>query len=806
MIQINSFTKIAKDEWRVWLVLAVSSFVVASLFMSGWPKGLAPEIHTPFTYAGDGFAYLWNIQRVIEGAWYFENARAGFPFGSNHLDYPTADTGSYLITKFFGLLFQSAVAAANLYFLIGFALCAAITYLITRAVGLAKPNAIACAFIYAFATFHFARIGHLFFSAYFVAPLFFYLGFRLIAGRMILSSLSTPWSQKLWNSLGIFCMTSFGIYYDLFGCIVIVLCTLMAYGLHRSWRHVFEGVLTLGVVVLGLLLNILPSLMYLMANGESREGINRLAYETELYGLRVTQMLLPHAEHRFDSFAEFASRYNNHFPFITENMSASMGSVASIGFILLILALLIVPFMLCANEREYVSQEIAKSEKIQELRLKLLIAAILAIGLVTMANIGGGSSLFALIVSPSFRSWNRISIFIVFLSLLGLFFAIQISTVKLKPTRSLKFLHFTIAIALTTIALYDQTVRPCHSCLISNQTLVNNDHAFFQTLEVSLPKQAAVYQLPYMTYPESSPVNNLGSYDQARGHLHTTALRWSFGGARGRVGDWFFRKLSSLPIDQQVVVATSMGFAGIYIDKRGYLTTPSDARCAALPNTKMDRLQNNCLTIAEVEQDIAIAIGENFANSSLLSQDKQLVFFPLNTTLRHQAQQISLANSYLLPIGFKLEDGFPVQLEGGFESALDLRQEDSHFPAYIGGVSGLSSITVINGQNVGRWSDAHTAKHITIWFSKPLPPSFNLEIRAQAAGPNAGKPVKVKVGKQIKEVMFGAEFSSQTLAFETSERAQKIELFPAEPFSPARQWGAADKRVLAIQLEQLSIK
>ena len=72
-------------------------------------------------------------------------------------------------------------------------------------------------------------------------------------------------------------------------------------------------------------------------------------------------------------------------------------------------------------------------------------------------------------------------------------------------------------------------------------------------------------------------------------------------------------------------------------------------------------------------------------------------------------------------------------------------------------------------------------------------------------GLNAGKPVKVKVGKLIKEMIFGADFSTQTLTFDLNEPVHKIEFIPADPFSPARRWGGADARVIAIHFAQLAI-
>lgn len=65
--------------------------------------------------------------------------------------------------------------------------------------------------------------------------------------------------------------------------------------------------------------------------------------------------------------------------------------------------------------------------------------------------------------------------------------------------------------------------------------------------------------------------------------------------------------------------------------------------------------------------------------------------------------------------------------------------------------------------------------------------------------------MKVKVGKQIKEIIFGADFSTQTLTFDLNETVHKIEFVPADPFSPARRWGGADTRVIAIHFAQIAI-
>ena len=790
---------VCKNEWPFWSTLAILAFVGASLLMSGWPTGLIPDLVTPFSYSGDGLAYLWNVQRVIEGAWYFTNDRSGFPFGSNHLDYPTSDTGSYLVLKLLGLIFSTSIAAQNLYYLLGFSFAAVAGYLVSRSIGITRHFSIVVALIYAFTSFHFGRIGHLFFTWYFVAPLFFYVGFRLFFEKLIFTNTQIGLKTKLLNAFGLFILTSFGIYYAFFGCMVIALCTMMAAAVNRSWRHVNEGLATLGLTVLGVLLNVLPSLIHLFQNGENREGVNRFAAESELYALKITQLLLPRGDHRLDSFFEFASKYNGFFPLVTENISASMGAVGSLGFLLLVAVSLISPFFYFKTNDLVVPDKASAQMRFQVL-------AALSLGMVLMGTLGGFSSLFAMLISSSIRSWNRVSIFITFISVLACLMAIELLVQKYTKLAYLKFVSISVAFIILVLGVLDQTSKPCHSCTLANSALAKNDQVFIETIEKSLPKGSAIYQLPYVPYSDSGSVNNLGAYDQARGHVHSKHLKWSFGGVRGREGDWFYRKLALLPLREQVTVVSAMGFAGIYIDKRGFIdaSPENDKKCAKYVASQVDRLKHNCVTNTELEQGISKAIDASTNQQKLVSKDSQIIFLPLKPYVLDQGE-LTKVNAYLLPIGFKLVDGVPIQLEGGFEDPIDLRKDDPDMPVYLGGLSGLSGVSIANEGRVGRWSNALFAKRVTVWLAKPLPKKFTLQIRAQAAGLNAGKPMQIKIGKQTKDIIFGSEFETKSVSFEVDEPIYKIEFKPADPFSPARRWGYGDTGLIAVLFQQILI-
>jgi phosphoglycerol transferase len=803
---VKSISQIFKAEWLICLLLAVLAFFGASLFMTGWPMGLAPELVTPYSYSGDGMAYLWNIQRVLEGAWYFENHRTGFPFGSNHLDYPTADTGSYVALKLLGWLLPSASATLNLYYLLGFSLAAIAGYLVARTVGVSKSFAVATALLYAFTSFHFGRLGHLFFTWYFVAPLFFYVGFRLLSDKQIFLEKSQSLSSKLMHALALCALACFGIYYSFFGCLVILFCTAIALCIHRSWKYALEGLLTLFFIIFGVLLNVLPSLLNILHKGENREGVSRLAAESELYALKIVQLLLPRGDHRLDTFFEFTNRYNSAFPLITENVSASLGMVGSIGFFVLLVAAFSLPFLWHNNtSNRYRPTYQAATPAFQVWQLQIL--AILCIGLVLMGTVGGFSSLFSMLVSSAIRSWNRISIYIAFVCVLACVLVINLLVTKFTKPSAVRFVGIFLAAALLVFGVLDQTVKPCHSCLLANQSLFKNDRDFIHVVESSLPISAAIYQLPYATYPENGAIHAMGSYDQARGHLHSKHLNWSFGGMRGREGDWFYRKLAQLPISEQVTIISAMGMSGIYIDRRGYLDIKPESvkRCADFLITEVSKLKNNCMAYAELEQVIANTPETISDSKPLTSSDNQLVFFPLKSNLV-TASSIAKANLYLQPIGYVLVNGIPQQLEGGFDTAIDLRKDDPDMPYYYGGVTGVAGISISNGERLGRWSDALKAKHVTVWLAKPLPKKFQLQVTAQAAGLNTVKPMQIKIGDQTKELLFGSEFETKSVSFEINKPIYKIEFIPADPFSPARRWGSGVNDLIAIHFQKIRIQ
>lgn len=97
-------------------------------------------------------------------------------------------------------------------------------------------------------------------------------------------------------------------------------------------------------------------------------------------------------------------------------------------------------------------------------------------------------------------------------------------------------------------------------------------------------------------------------------------------------------------------------------------------------------------------------------------------------------------------------------------------------PEEVRKFSGLSRT-----ENWGRWSNANLAPQVTIDYRNALPAKFDLLITARAFGPNADKPVKVKVGDSEQTFTLGHNVTTATLHIDNAKHSRRITLSPPEP-------------------------
>jgi phosphoglycerol transferase len=78
-----------------------------------------------------------------------------------------------------------------------------------------------------------------------------------------------------------------------------------------------------------------------------------------------------------------------------------------------------------------------------------------------------------------------------------------------------------------------------------------------------------VFQLPYVSFPESPPRHRMLDYDHLRPYVHSQSIRWGYPTIRGRPGD-AWAPLARGSIEDMVHALTTSGFSGVYVDRFGY--------------------------------------------------------------------------------------------------------------------------------------------------------------------------------------------------------------------------------------------
>jgi phosphoglycerol transferase len=760
-----------RQDWVWWALAGVLSFFFASWLMGGG-KSWLPNLLYPYTYGGDSFSYQLNIMRNIEAPWYYFSERMGYPFGSVFLDYPASDNGSYAVVKVLGWLFGTSTAAYNLYFLLSFPVVTVATYVVSRSLGLSKPFSVAVALLYCFIPFHIGRIGHLFFTWYFVVPIYLYYGFRLVSHQVPFLQAGQPLWQRLLDGLMFIVLASFGVYYAVFACIVLGTAGLMGSVARASLKPFLASVMAIGFVVAGVLANVAPSILHAQEHGKNLAAVGRLPLETDLYGLKIAQLMIPQEDHRSESKREFATYYRNSFLLVNENVSASLGLIGSVGFLGLLAALFLTPLGMGTRGR------------LLDRRLSTM--AVLSMALVVVSTIGGLATFFAIFISPAIRSWNRTSIFIGFLSLAGLALMVQLVLEKLNQSRLILLISAVIALVATYVGVRDQTAKPCKTCAANVQSMVQADKAFAAAIEKQLGSGAAVYQLPYISYPDTAPVGVMDTYAHMRLILNAPHLKFSYGGMMWRDGDWFYRMLAKRPMADQIAVVRLLGMTGVTLNRLGYFAQDESLK----PPAMVDRS-------APVKQEVAA-----FAKSTppLQSPDGEVTFYHLDTLNPEAAQtEKQRALAVLADMGYALKDGKPQAIDDQFFDKADLRLPD--LPKQYKEAKGLD----IPGVH-GRWMNADLVPTAIISFVKPLPAKFKLVLRGHALGPNVGQPLQIRVGGQTRSVTFDAAIESRSVEFELGKRVAAIELIPFKPVPANSVVPGPDARRLSVELESIAIE
>lgn len=538
-------------------------------------------LHRPFSiplvYWGDALSGGSQFKGVLENGWYENNPMLGAPHGQTMHDFPMADNLQFVFARILGLFIDQWGAVFNLTYLLTFPLAGIAATWFMRSVGCRRVVAFFFGLLYAFTPYHFFRgEPHLALSFIFVVPLFATLILKVLSGRPVWSrrpsrSRVNPLAWLTWTNAGTLAIVALlgttSSYYSVFGLILMAVAVVVL-AFRREFARVAQSIATMAALMVVMLANMAPDILYTRAVGASPEAFARPPQDSEVYSFKLTSLLLPVPWHRITALADYRAWYDSTFPLPSE--FPALGIVASIGF----LFLFVVPFA-GTVVRAHEQHEHAPFGSVQQ-HLALL-------GLVSFlfGTVGGFGALFALWISSDIRGWNRISVYVALFGLASVGLLTQSALQRWerrsggrpsKRWRPIGQRAVTLAVcgAIAALGILDGTPPTRFSADPGVIKAWYSDADYVAAIEKRMPAGAEIYELPMMPFPESGSIESMRVYDPLRPYLHSKDLKWSYGAVKGRpTSDWE-HVLAGLSVPRMLTILAAAGFTGVHVDRDGY--------------------------------------------------------------------------------------------------------------------------------------------------------------------------------------------------------------------------------------------
>lgn len=553
------------------LVLALAAFTLLFYWLCGVGH---VNIHHPFDYTGDAIEKLAYQVRDYTHNDFDTRMRAPFELAAPEHDKYVynalfqSDSNLIWVSKLIGG--GKPAKTLNLAYLFTFLLIFISGYWVCGRLGLSDPFRFCTASLFALMPYHFQRgADHLLESTYYFVPLLVLVMLWLWSARPLAFKWTGQhwkftWGDKrLWFALFLLAfLTPFNPYHQLFFACLAASAAPFAAAYRRNWRPLLVG-LALAVFACAVLLLKHALAHYLsspeLALGSNGQVVGLAAYgEAERYPLKLTQLLLPVQQHRWEAMAALRNMYDLANPLNNENSTTTLGFVGALGFLgCIVLALL--------------PRTAWRTSTAGKMGLITLMALL-------FGSMGGLSSLISTVsvvvlgiqsMLVMARSWNRIALFIAFFAYFTAFWLLQRGVKSLGPRFfpgwQRMMLAWVVGALVFAFALWDQVP---YKITQQHDGHYFSDIQFFGELESELPRNSSLFQLPYVVHHLSAwVVPGVYYTQQLRPYITSRTLRFTYGGDLGSIQSEWYHAAAALPPEQAAAYLCKYGFAGVLLQR-----------------------------------------------------------------------------------------------------------------------------------------------------------------------------------------------------------------------------------------------
>lgn len=561
-----------KDKFLFILFFLAIAFVVLKLW--GF------HISLPFIYGGgDDFVYFSIAKNVIAGHGFWYNANLAAPTGQELYHFPMLMAFFTNFCRLIGLLGGNWIIAANLYYLLSYTLAGVAFYFLGKTFEV-KNNQILLigAAIYSFWQYHFAHgAGHFTAIAYFVAPLFIAVCYRIRQGEY--QDRKSVIKLIVFSAL----IGLVDIYYSFFGCYLLSVCLLVSL-LKKQFSIAFRYLISILSVIVSIVLALFPAVLNMVSTGKLEREIS--SEEAYYYGFQLDSLFVPCYGSK--GLLSWLTEPFMNVSFLPkgENLWNYVGIVGIAGIVLVFYYLI-------------VDTDVLEKEKL----VCRYLGATLLLGIVS------GLSIFVAFLVNSIRCYNRIIVYV---------FALLLLMVSMFADRWITARKWGGFVVLVVFVIHMIDMSPWAFLITDYSTVVGwyeNDTAFAKSVEDRLDDGEYVLQLPYVVGFENE-INAMGNCNyHLRMYLGTKKdIGWSYGGLYGTAEDERYKKYDTLDVDAILTFANDDGFAGIYLDRSmyesGVWNTIYDDICMFLGDPDIVSGDNN-LYYFDIEKAALIEGGNN---------------------------------------------------------------------------------------------------------------------------------------------------------------------------------------------------
>lgn len=544
----------------------ILSLLVAVVVWHLWDANLRIPI---FPAQGDAAWTIASIKGIMQHGWYESNSSLAAPFGQLNYDFPAyvGEFGKALMVKLFALVLSNPAAVANLILLAGFPLIALPAFLVLRQLSLSRTVSLVGAVLFATSPVHFfLATRQAFIAIYAGIPLSAYLILAVLGERALFARRQAPkggmvgaWLSRRSGMTIIMCILvgCLGLNYAEFTCLLVGLSGILMFILNRRMGILVKALVVVVLITAPVVGSAVPDLAYRVAHGTNVVAARRAPVETFIYGLQPVQLILPQIGDRLPLVGELTAKIDHDLEQNLPGVPINLGPQVSLGLVSAAGLLWLLVVLLGGALGRFQGSPLARQSGV---------ATLLA---VLVAMTGGGSVLFAYVVTATLQVWARISVLIAFFAVIGVGLLLERGCLAIVGRTKRSWWGPVLAALVLAAGVVEGTSGrfvPNYQQLAAVWT---DDAQFVAQVQHSLPRNAMVLELPYVKYPEAELSTGLTSYEPLIPYFHSTALRWSGGAMEGRPTDWL-ASASSLPTDKLVRDAVASGFSGVYILRNGY--------------------------------------------------------------------------------------------------------------------------------------------------------------------------------------------------------------------------------------------